>query len=1178
MINTQNTIPASEQNEAEARKKGISRSIIIGLGGTGHDIVLDVRKRLIEKYSSLDKIPIVTFIVIDTDQSIKSDRAGLSDDPTANKAINLDPADKIHTPVGGTDALLKELPSYPHLKSWIDPSAISGDIQLGAGAIRARGRLAFFWNYNEISRKIEEKYNQVKLKASVDTTQRNGLTLGEGITVYLVGSLMGGTGSGMFLDAAYTVRKRMPEAQIIGIFTIPPAAGAVSVDNRANAYAALLELNHYSDNSTIFTAQYQKDQTPLSEDVGSKSPFTFCYLEDTHGPQTHLDVGQLTGMVGNSIFLDLTSEFQRQKKSNRDNYSSFLIERDALGCPQSFVSFGLSSLYFPKDKIRIACANRMAKTIVEQWMTPIDRSTNIPSFAAQEWLKLGLETEHVKQKVLHWEDGEGDGTIGDALNAEWSGLGQRYANDYPGHKEVAPMFVAHDNDLTERLRDNDPNPDVLAKLPRNLGEYVRGMQRNLAAQLPEKKLALSKWVAQIVEQPAHRHGVVRDVLIQWGDTIAREVKEIENRAKATRELTTGDADRKNASSQKITEFAGDFSLGMVPGAKKKAIDEQRETYLGLARGAHLHMVDERITDYLLKFYDEIQKHLNLLTGELDSYITQIRGLRDEFASQEEQAIATETKINGEVIFDAGSARRDEAGRTIYEGGDIAFYFGKFAGDPETFNKVQNEIRADLRLSETIYALKDLNNRKIVPEMIKRCERVFTGLDNESVLERFYRLCKDSPEVAEGKFQTVWAAAQPFVKISENDANWKFKDQSKCKPTVVGMMHGSAAQTEAETNFLAMMQDQITGLDSQNITNNAEQHQALFIRERAAFPLRLLTGLDNYKYVYDQHINNSLTAMPVHTRADVNQWIRIHPPTIAAQWDAWETFVIGWASGVIEEKRTRQSTVTGATEVVSYQIAYKDNFGFPKTDEIGEWRALNEWDATQMTFGGKKKLDISRPPLEALDLVLTLCDKKTLLEQIKRAITIKRREIGDVAFAHSLLAHAHRQLAAELPFYELYYLTLVGDQNASPPIAGYLAKAGLTEAINQPLETGGETSQTAGAAVVTDAIISTPQPVINTSNGISSSPIPLGPSQVPPALPAAAPPAIAAAPSWFYASGTQQNGPYDMSVMRALVTAQVVTPQTQVWCAGMSGWQAAASTELASLFGASAPGAMPPPLL
>ncbi|WP_395141332.1 tubulin-like doman-containing protein, partial [Armatimonas sp.] len=245
--------PPLVQNE-DQKLRGISRSLLIAVGGTGHKILLDVRQRMIQKYGSLDKLPIVSFLLLDTDQAI------FGKNPNYSDAANLDNADKIHCSVHGVEQLRRNLREYPHLRDWLDPRTLSGDIHQGAGAVRARGRLAYFWNYDTIARRVEEEYTEITKDASKALAIKNGLQVSEGVTVYIVGSLLGGTGSGMFLDLAYTVKELLKDQrmlEIIGIFGIPPNTSAVSVDNRPNAYASLLELNHYTDSASAFTAQYK---------------------------------------------------------------------------------------------------------------------------------------------------------------------------------------------------------------------------------------------------------------------------------------------------------------------------------------------------------------------------------------------------------------------------------------------------------------------------------------------------------------------------------------------------------------------------------------------------------------------------------------------------------------------------------------------------------------------------------------------------------------------------------------------------------------------------------------------------------------------------------------------------------------------------------------------------------
>ena len=148
---------AVEPQQEEQRLRGVSRSLVIAVGGTGHKIILDLRQRLLQKYGSLDRLPIVSFLLLDTDQAI------FGKNPNYSDAANLDNADKIHTSVHGVEQLRRNLKEYPHLRDWLDPRTLSGDIHQGAGAVRARGRLAYFWNYDTIARRIEEQYADLVL-------------------------------------------------------------------------------------------------------------------------------------------------------------------------------------------------------------------------------------------------------------------------------------------------------------------------------------------------------------------------------------------------------------------------------------------------------------------------------------------------------------------------------------------------------------------------------------------------------------------------------------------------------------------------------------------------------------------------------------------------------------------------------------------------------------------------------------------------------------------------------------------------------------------------------------------------------------------------------------------------------------------------------------------------------
>ncbi|MFZ4676560.1 MAG: tubulin-like doman-containing protein [Nodosilinea sp.] len=50
-------------------------TVIIGLGGTGKEILIKIRRMIVEQYGSLDALPIVSFLHIDTEQNAKVSEA-----------------------------------------------------------------------------------------------------------------------------------------------------------------------------------------------------------------------------------------------------------------------------------------------------------------------------------------------------------------------------------------------------------------------------------------------------------------------------------------------------------------------------------------------------------------------------------------------------------------------------------------------------------------------------------------------------------------------------------------------------------------------------------------------------------------------------------------------------------------------------------------------------------------------------------------------------------------------------------------------------------------------------------------------------------------------------------------------------------------------------------------------
>ena len=45
-------------------------TVVIGLGGTGKEILIKVHRMIVESYSSLDSLPVVSFLHIDSEEEL----------------------------------------------------------------------------------------------------------------------------------------------------------------------------------------------------------------------------------------------------------------------------------------------------------------------------------------------------------------------------------------------------------------------------------------------------------------------------------------------------------------------------------------------------------------------------------------------------------------------------------------------------------------------------------------------------------------------------------------------------------------------------------------------------------------------------------------------------------------------------------------------------------------------------------------------------------------------------------------------------------------------------------------------------------------------------------------------------------------------------------------------------
>lgn len=309
-MNTNGT-PSGAPNGAAGRaipnliseKPTIYPTMVIGVGGMGTNTVRAVKRRLRNAWGGETLPGMLQLLALDTEPLVnRLDQEPLYADEFAY--------------MGKFDAtrLVDNLENHPEIGRWWKyPSIPLGYIHNGAKQLRPIGRLCFFRNYVNFKRLLETKYANLDKIRDMEMAQNRGFpVMGNYQLVYVVGSLCGGTGSGMFMDVAHRVRALVrSNARVVGIFYLPDVLEEQITSDlqrrriKANAYAALKELNYFQE-TQAFQEWYPSEQRALPDTP--YAPFDFIFL-----------VGR-TNREGRSL----------ARKSDAENLAAHMIQLTAI--------------------------------------------------------------------------------------------------------------------------------------------------------------------------------------------------------------------------------------------------------------------------------------------------------------------------------------------------------------------------------------------------------------------------------------------------------------------------------------------------------------------------------------------------------------------------------------------------------------------------------------------------------------------------------------------------------------------------------------------------------------------------------------------------------------------------------------------------------------------------------
>ena len=372
----------------------VRKSLVIGLGGTGRDAVLHAKRHCREVYGEVP--PTTRFLVIDT---TSADDLQLED-----RDVALDRHEFLPLTVRNPETLVRY---NDDIKAWFPSDVSPRAVTAGAGQIRALGRLALHAN-SKVLASLNGLVNEINAWETVRQGKFELFDEGKTLFVSVVGSLAGGTGSGIFLDMAFLLRAcdNMKQSDVLTAYLLLPGAfvGKPATRNvEPNSYAALRELDYHLD--------LKNAAEPGTFGFGGRKieiapqPFDFVYLVNnvTSAGTVYSKVRHLTEFLGRGIFMSLGAS-GKTAGDIWDNLAHQLADQQKVrGKSAHYSSFGLSELVYEPDKFIRRHALKTAKGLVRELFLgeQYDASEAVEDFARQHQLREeGAEFNEVITRIV----------------------------------------------------------------------------------------------------------------------------------------------------------------------------------------------------------------------------------------------------------------------------------------------------------------------------------------------------------------------------------------------------------------------------------------------------------------------------------------------------------------------------------------------------------------------------------------------------------------------------------------------------------------------------------------------------------------------------------------------------------------------------------------------------------
>ena len=340
---------------AQPKTGAMRPTLVVGLGHFGRRALTELRCRFLDRFGDLSKVPLIRLLYLDPDpEAVRAASSGAPELALGANAV-------CHLPLQPASNYRRR--SLEHINEWLPREKLYAlPRSLQTQGSRALGRLALSDNHVRLAARLKRELQHIiHPDALYQSVSQTGLALRENVARVYIIAAAGGGASGMLADLGYMLRGllkqlRQGEGDIITLLQCgAPSDPTMPLQEQANIYACLTELNHFDDTAIPFFAQYNPD-APRLRDEGKAFASIYLLPMAHRSPEAMRDT---IAHLGSYVFHDLTTglgaRLDKQRHAKRaDNATPFR-------------SFGTFAVWFPRGLLLRLAARSACARLIEDW-------------------------------------------------------------------------------------------------------------------------------------------------------------------------------------------------------------------------------------------------------------------------------------------------------------------------------------------------------------------------------------------------------------------------------------------------------------------------------------------------------------------------------------------------------------------------------------------------------------------------------------------------------------------------------------------------------------------------------------------------------------------------------------------------------------------------------------------